>query len=593
MLGVYTWSAEAGRAARVAEDGESTAMQKADFEMVRSGDEENNGESPLSASVMNPMNAPPPGEDEDDGGSPFAGGAAFDDEEGNGTETIWCGGIKLDLSVLLMLSVFLNVLLTLGFAITRSTVESMSSEECGDGTLKARVKSGSFGCSGHGIYDFLSEDCRCHECWTGSACDVQEGPESCSITVEGGDPLIFEEYWMWDGGSGSGSGAGLSSPDRALRAAVLTPADFRIGYHSDGAENWYATAALEDAIHAMHAMVGNVDVEGTHSLVLGTGSTQLINAVFYGLTKVHGPRAVTQEGPYYQAHKSSAAYFNSSLFAWSADSLTAASAGGPSAAECGRSIEVVTSPNNPDGSLRDALCAGAVLCSAGGAKDYKDGSCLRVHDLAYYWPHFTPITEPKSEDVMLFTLSKLTGHAGTRVGWAFVRDERVAEEMRAFVGTTSLGVPHDAQLRASSILQVVEEDGGALLTAAHGLMAGRWAKIAAALTAAGTTAGTASAAAAAAAARYSHQALAAPAVDAWMGGDARDPSPAYLWVECLWASEAGDCYQAFKDNGIEGRPGLQYGAGPEFVRFSLLMREVDFETFIARLSSLASEEESS
>jgi hypothetical protein len=169
MLGVYTWSAEAGRAARVAEDGESTAMQKADFEMVRSGDEENNGESPLSASVMNPMNAPPPGEDEDDGGSPFAGGAAFDDEEGNGTETIWCGGIKLDLSVLLMLSVFLNVLLTLGFAITRSTVESMSSEECGDGTLKARVKSGSFGCSGHGIYDFLSEDCRCHECWTGGA----------------------------------------------------------------------------------------------------------------------------------------------------------------------------------------------------------------------------------------------------------------------------------------------------------------------------------------------------------------------------------------------------------------------------------------
>ena len=75
-----------------------------------------------------------------------------------------------------------------------------------------------------------------------------------------------------------------------------------------------------------------------------------------------------------------------------------------------------------------------------------------MHDLAYYWPHFTPITEPKSEDVMLFTLSKLTGHAGTRVGWAFVRDERVAEEMRAFVATTSLGVPHDAQLRASSIL---------------------------------------------------------------------------------------------------------------------------------------------
>ena len=71
MLGVYTWSAEAGRAARVAEAGDSTTMKKANFEMVRSGDEENNGESPLSASVMNPMSAPPPGEEEEDGGSPL------------------------------------------------------------------------------------------------------------------------------------------------------------------------------------------------------------------------------------------------------------------------------------------------------------------------------------------------------------------------------------------------------------------------------------------------------------------------------------------------------------------------------------------
>ena len=114
--------------------------------------------------------------------------------------------MKLNLSVALMLSVLLNVLLTLGFAITRSTVEGMASGKSGDGTLKARVKSGSFGCSGHGIYDFLSEDCRCHECWTGGACDVQEGPETCRITAEGGDPLIFEEYWMWDGGSSSSSG---------------------------------------------------------------------------------------------------------------------------------------------------------------------------------------------------------------------------------------------------------------------------------------------------------------------------------------------------------------------------------------------------
>ena len=75
---------------------------------------------------------------------------------------------------------------------------------------------------------------------------------------------------------------------------------------------------------------------------------------------------------------------------------------------------MVTSPNNPDGALREAACDGADLCGSDNDNGAADGSCLRVHDLAYFWPHFTPVTAPKSEDVMLFTLSKLTGHAGSR-----------------------------------------------------------------------------------------------------------------------------------------------------------------------------------
>ena len=38
-----------------------------------------------------------------------------------------------------------------------------------------------------------------------------------------------------------------------------------------------------------------------------------------------------------------------------------------------------------------------------------------MYDHAYYWPHFTPIpaaVEYGSQDVAVFTLSKLTGHAG-------------------------------------------------------------------------------------------------------------------------------------------------------------------------------------
>lgn len=66
-------------------------------------------------------------------------------------------------------------------------------------------------------------------------------------------------------------------------------------------------------------------------------------------------------------------------------------------------IEVVTSPNNPDGTLRVP-----VVNSAAKGK--------LIHDLAYYWPQYTPITYEADHDVMLFTFSKCTGHAGSRIG---------------------------------------------------------------------------------------------------------------------------------------------------------------------------------
>jgi hypothetical protein len=66
-------------------------------------------------------------------------------------------------------------------------------------------------------------------------------------------------------------------------------------------------------------------------------------------------------------------------------------------------IELVCSPNNPDGAIREAVVRSA------GAK--------AIHDLVYYWPQYTPITGPAAHDIMLFSVSKLTGHAGTRLGY--------------------------------------------------------------------------------------------------------------------------------------------------------------------------------
>ena len=65
-------------------------------------------------------------------------------------------------------------------------------------------------------------------------------------------------------------------------------------------------------------------------------------------------------------------------------------------------IELITSPNNPDGFVRHSI-----VIQTGGAL---------IHDLAYYWPQYTPITSPADNDLTLFTVSKSTGHAGMRIG---------------------------------------------------------------------------------------------------------------------------------------------------------------------------------
>lgn len=109
----------------------------------------------------------------------------------------------------------------------------------------------------------------------------------------------------------------------------------------------------------------------------------------------------------------------------------------------GSYIELVCSPNNPDG-----LSKQAVLSS-------ENGKGKTIHDLAYYWPQYTAITAAADHDIMLFTVSKTTGHAGIRIGWALVKDDEVARKMTKFIEMNTIGVSKDSQIRAARILSVV------------------------------------------------------------------------------------------------------------------------------------------
>lgn len=95
-------------------------------------------------------------------------------------------------------------------------------------------------------------------------------------------------------------------------------------------------------------------------------------------------------------------YYESRILHWAGDAKKYVSSSKESY------IEIVTSPNNPCGAPRQEAVGDNGLGS--------NAAGFLVHDLAYYWPTFTPISAAADHDIMLFTLSKCTGHGGSRIG---------------------------------------------------------------------------------------------------------------------------------------------------------------------------------
>ncbi|XP_059657894.1 tryptophan aminotransferase-related protein 2-like [Cornus florida] len=108
-------------------------------------------------------------------------------------------------------------------------------------------------------------------------------------------------------------------------------------------------------------------------------------------------------------------------------------------------IEVVTSPNNPDGFIREPVV------------NRKDGRV--VHDLAYYWPQYTPISSPADHELMMFTVAKATAtatdHTGMHIGMKIMKKMPKKKKLVKYMELNSIGVSKDSQLRATKILQAV------------------------------------------------------------------------------------------------------------------------------------------
>lgn len=368
------------------------------------------------------------------------------------------------------------------------------------------------------------------------------------INLDHGDPTMFEAFWRETGDA----------------AEIVIPGWQTMSYFSDVSNVcWFLEPGFDQQVRRLHRTVGNAAVDGYHVLV-GTGSTQLFMAALYALSppKADGagePMSVVSTAPYYSSYPAVTDFLRSGLFRWAGD---ANSFGGD------KYIELVCSPNNPDGSLRDA-----VLSSDAGKA---------VHDLAYYWPQYTPITRRADHDIMLFTVSKSTGHAGTRIGWALVKDREVARRMTKFVELNTIGVSKDSQLRAAKVLRAVsdgydgtEHSSSGTPARRHRLfdfgrrkMVERWKMLRAAAAASGVfslpeeTTGHCN-----------------------FGNETAANNPAFAWLRCD-REDVEDCAGFLRGHKILTRCGSQFGADPRYVRVSMLDRDDAYDFFVRRLASL-------
>ncbi|KAH7525070.1 hypothetical protein FEM48_Zijuj06G0186100 [Ziziphus jujuba var. spinosa] len=404
-------------------------------------------------------------------------------------------------------------------------------------------------CSGHGrayldgiILDGEKPICECNPCYGGLDCS--HFLPNCSADAESGDPYFLEPFWM----------------QNAESSAILVSGWHRMGY-SFLYDQSYISKVLENHIRKLHGIVGNAITSGRY-IIFGAGSAQLLNAAVHALSPTNAsspPAKVFVSIPFYSLYESQTEFFDSKNYNFEGDTRLWKNESHGN--DTSLLIEFVTSPNNPDGKLNKAVLNGT--------------NARAIYDRVYYWPHYTAVPAPADEDIMVFSISKLTGHAGSRFGWAVIKDEGVFERMTTYLATNTMGVSRDTQLRALKLINTVLKGrkGRDIFEFGYQKMSDRWEKLSQTLSVS---------------TRFSLQKI----EDQYCRffDKVIKPSPAYAWVKCE-REEDKDCYEVLKAANITGREGSVYGAENRYVRLALIRSQDDFDLLLKRLNNLVSKEE--
>jgi aspartate/methionine/tyrosine aminotransferase len=379
-------------------------------------------------------------------------------------------------------------------------------------------------CNGNGIY-YNDERgyCECFECFTGTYCENTVPESKCSIEVGGGNPLMLQQFWM-------------QRADIRRKFSITLDTDYRTSY---GAGSLNET--LMKTIKKLHDKIGNVETQGK-SIVIGTGGLQLIAASMWAMREIairnrsaDYTMKVFTKAPYFTAYSDWAMMFPTTTEFTSDENLVDQSS----------IIEYVTLPNNPTGEHREVV--------------YKN-SPYTVHDMVFYWPSMTS-TPKVNFNVMMFSLSKLTGHGGSRLGWALIKDPEVASLMNFFISRNQYHSSVDTYYRALNLLSFLAQDEeDSLFEYVKNTLAVRWKVLLNLFT-------------------KTEQFHVESATGRY-----------YAYIRCsstIVTSGNSTCTNLFNSVGIISETGDQYGSTKgHYARLDLLMRDYAFDLFVTKVTRL-------
>lgn len=276
--------------------------------------------------------------------------------------------------------------------------------------------------------DFADRPKTCHcfdTCWEGDRCDEPIPVDDPACVVAPIDPeMLFQMDWM------------KRHPSIITTIYPTFANEYNTLTRPLNKPNDALNLALSNSITAVHAAAGNAKTDG-YQIVVGLGAHQILSAAIHALSN-DGHKHVFAQKPHWARFVPISENANTKNATWTPEASADMNSKNV--------IEIHTLPNNPDNKYHPAAFPEARV----------------ITDRVYYWPNQQKPEQIAlaEDDIMVFSLSKLTSHPATRFGWALVKDPDVAKRMASVISGVVQSIPMETVTRTIRFLQAVNKSVG-------------------------------------------------------------------------------------------------------------------------------------